>query len=105
MSKTKDPSVELFSTYRISIFAKLIVVFFAVLVLFVPVILFFLTSMSKAWMAVVVLSFVFIFSVMMSLLTDAGVQEVFVGTSTYCAVLVTFLGSLQSQSNLSVSSG
>jgi hypothetical protein len=47
-------------------------------------------------MAVVVLSFVFVFSIMMSLLTDAGVQEVFVGTSTYCAVLVTFLGNLQS---------
>ena len=46
-------------------------------------------------MAVVVLTFDFIFSVMMSLLTEAGVQEIFVGTATYCAVLVTFLGNLQ----------
>lgn len=75
-------------------FARLMVVFFAVLVLFIPVILFLLTSMSRACMAVVVLAFVFIFSVMMSLLTDAGDKEVFVGTATYCAVLMTFLGQL-----------
>jgi len=93
--QNRNSRVELVSTARISIFAKLIVVFFAVLVLFIPVILFLLTSMSRASMSVVVLSFVFIFSIMMSLLTDAGVQEIFVGTSTYCAVLVTFLGNLQ----------
>jgi hypothetical protein len=47
-------------------------------------------------MAVVVLAFVFIFSGMVSLLADSvGVQEIFVGTATYCAVLVTFLGNLQ----------
>lgn len=46
-------------------------------------------------MAVVVLAFVFIFSVMMSLLMDAGDKEMLVGTATYCAVLVTFLGNLQ----------
>jgi hypothetical protein len=75
--------------------ARLIVVFFAVSVLFIPVILFLLTSMSRAWMTVVVLSFVFIFSIMISLLTDAGMQEIFIGTSTYCAVIVVFLGNLQ----------
>lgn len=75
--------------------ANLIVVFIAVLILFVPVILFLLTPMSRAWMAIVVLTFVFVFSGMISLLTDAGVPEIFVGTATYCAVLVTFLGNLQ----------
>jgi hypothetical protein len=87
--------VQLFSVERVNIFARLIVVFLAVLVLFIPVILFFLTSMSRAWMSIVVLAFVFVFSIMMSLLTDAGMQEIFVGTSTYCAVIVTFLGNLQ----------
>ncbi len=75
--------------------ARLIAVFFAVLVLFIPVILFFLTPMSRAWMAVIVLAFVFMFSVMISLATDAGDNEIFIGTATYCAVLVTFLGNLQ----------
>jgi len=75
--------------------ARLIVVFFAVLVLFIPVILFFLTPMSRAWMAVIVLAFVFLFSVMISLATDAGDNEIFIGTATYCAVLATFLGNLQ----------
>jgi hypothetical protein len=75
--------------------ARLIVVFFAVTVLFVPVILFLLTPMSRAWMAAVVLAFVFIFAIMISLLTDADMQEIFIGTSTYCAVIVMFLGNLQ----------
>jgi hypothetical protein len=55
-----------------------------------------LVSMSKAWMAIVVLAFVFSFSIIVSLLTEAGIQEIFVGTATYCAVLVTFLGVQQS---------
>jgi hypothetical protein len=52
--------------------------------------------MGKAFMALVVLAFVFCFSAMVTLLTDAGIQEIFVGTATYCAVLVTFLGIQQS---------
>jgi hypothetical protein len=87
--------VQLFSVERVKCFARLLVVFLAVLVLLIPVILFLLTPMSRACMAVVVLAFVFVFSIMMSLLTDAGIQEIFVGTSTYCAVIVVFLGNLQ----------
>lgn len=78
-----DSKMEFWSIPRIAICARLVVVFIAVLVLFIPVILFLLTSMSRAWMAVVVLSFDFIFCVMISLLTNAGIQEIFVGTSTY----------------------
>ncbi|TVY81165.1 hypothetical protein LSUE1_G007072 [Lachnellula suecica] len=92
---SNDPAVQFFSVARINIFGRLIVVFFAVTVLFVPVILFLLTSMSRASMSFVVLAFVFVFSIMMSLLTDAGIPEIFVGTATYCAVIVTFLGNLQ----------
>ncbi|KAL2066958.1 hypothetical protein VTL71DRAFT_1382 [Oculimacula yallundae] len=96
--RTKDSMVEYYCTYRISIFARFMVVFCAVLVLLIPVILFLLTSMSRSCMVVVVLGFLFIFSAMISLLTDASVKEVFVGTATYCAVLVTFLGNLQNSS-------
>ncbi|KAH8795027.1 hypothetical protein F5882DRAFT_40412 [Hyaloscypha sp. PMI_1271] len=92
--QTQDASVAFYSASRINTFARLMVVFFAVLVLFIPVILFLLTSMSRACMAVVVLAFCFIFSVMMGLLTHAADKEIFVGVATYCAVLVTFLGNL-----------
>ncbi|KAH6716250.1 hypothetical protein BKA61DRAFT_340423 [Leptodontidium sp. MPI-SDFR-AT-0119] len=98
LHQSKDPAVKFYCDARIKMFARLIVVFFAVLVLFIPVILFILTSMSRAWMAVIILAFVFIFSVMMSLLMDAGDKEMLVGTATYCAVLVTFLGNLQRDS-------
>ncbi len=88
----QDSSIEFFSTARISLVARLAAVFFAVLILFIPVILFLLVSMSKAWMAIIVLAFVFSFAIIVSHLTEAGIQEIFVGTATYCAVLVTFLG-------------
>jgi hypothetical protein len=94
--QSQDSVVKLYCTGRIRIFARLIAVLIAVLVLFIPVILFLLTSMNRACMAVVVLSFVFIFSVVISMFTDARDKEIFVGTATYCAVLVTFLGNLQS---------
>lgn len=46
-------------------------------------------------MSVVVLAFVLSFSAILSLVVEATFQEIFVGTATYCAVLVTFLGNLQ----------
>ena len=95
LHQTQDAEVAFYSTSRIATFARLMVVFFAVLSLFIPVILFLLTSMSRGCMAVVVLAFCFIFSVMMGLLTPAADKEIFVGVATYCAVLVTFLGNLQ----------
>lgn len=95
LHQTQDAEVAFYSTSRIITFARLMVVFFAVLILFIPVILFLLTSMSRGCMAVVVLAFCFIFSVMMGLLTPAADKEIFVGVATYCAVLVTFLGNLQ----------
>jgi hypothetical protein len=95
LHQTQDAEVAFYSVSRITTIARLLVVFFAVLVLFIPVILFLLTSMNRGCMAVVVLAFCFIFSVMMGLLTPAADKEIFVGVATYCAVLVTFLGNLQ----------
>ena len=46
-------------------------------------------------MSVVTLTFVLSFAVVISLLVEATFQEIFIGTATYCAVLVTFLGNLQ----------
>ncbi|KAF7932381.1 hypothetical protein BELL_0246g00070 [Botrytis elliptica] len=90
-----EKTVKFFSTFRISLFSKLLVVCMTVLILLIPVILFLTIRMEAGWMAFAALAFVFLFSVMRSLLTDAGTQEIFVGTSAYCAVLVVFLGNLK----------
>ncbi|KAF7935222.1 uncharacterized protein EAE97_008129 [Botrytis byssoidea] len=90
-----EKTVKSFSTFRISMFAKLLVVCMTVLILVIPVILFLTVNMEPGWMAFIALAFVFLFSVMISLLTEAGTQEIFVGTSAYCAVLVVFLGNLK----------
>ena len=90
----QDPIVDEYSKGRVHFLARLMVVFFAVILLFVPVILFLISDMGRAVMAVVVLAFVSMFSISISLLTDAQLPEIFIGTATYCAVLVTFLGNL-----------
>lgn len=76
--------------------ARIIVVFFVISILFIPVIIFMLTSMSHTWMTMIVLIFFILFAGMISLLTEADVPEIFIGTATYGAVLVTFLGNLKS---------
>ncbi|KAE8444163.1 hypothetical protein EG329_000851 [Mollisiaceae sp. DMI_Dod_QoI] len=94
MHETEDSSVEFLSQARITAVARTFAVFFAVSVLFIPVNLFLLVPMSRACMAVVALVFVIAFSMIISLI-EATFQEIFVGTATYGAVLVTFLGNLQ----------
>jgi putative effector of murein hydrolase LrgA (UPF0299 family) len=88
--------IEFFPTARISRVAGLITVVFAMLMLFIPVIVFFLVSMSRAWIAIIVLILCLSFSTIVSLLTNGGIQDkvIFVGTATYCAVLVTFLNNV-----------
>ncbi|KAH7317583.1 hypothetical protein BKA65DRAFT_557002 [Rhexocercosporidium sp. MPI-PUGE-AT-0058] len=90
-----DTAQESYNDARIKLFARLIVVFFAVLVLFAPVVLFLLTSMSRGCIVVVALVFMIAFATVMGMLTDASDKEIFVGTAAYTAVLVTFLGNLQ----------
>jgi hypothetical protein len=80
--------IEHFSTARTSLAARLITVFVTELMLFTPVIVFSLVSMSRAWTAIVVLILTFSFPIIVSLLTNAGIQEIFLGTATYGAVLV-----------------
>ena len=82
----------------------------AVAILLVPVFLLFLLPMGHQAMTWMVFGFVLAFAATMSAVTEAKVQEVFVGTAacvparalsrsdanslSYCAVLVTFLGNL-----------
>jgi hypothetical protein len=89
--ETADSSVEFFSQSRINTIARLGAIFFAISLLLVPLTLFLLVSMSKPCMLVVVLAFVLSFSVIISVVFEANFQEIFIGTATYCAVLVTVL--------------
>lgn len=90
-----ESNVEYYSGERVTLFARICMVFFAVIILYVPVALFLLISMNRICMAIVVLAFVFAFSIIVSLLPEARIMDIFVGSATYCAVLVTFLGNLQ----------
>jgi phage-related protein len=60
-----------FSTACISLVARLISVFIAVLILFIPVIVPLFVLISRAWMAIFV--FVLEFPVLVLLLRDAGI--------------------------------
>ncbi|EPE24173.1 hypothetical protein GLAREA_08023 [Glarea lozoyensis ATCC 20868] len=95
LSSTADEKAVYINSTKVAALSKLMLVFFTLALLLCPVILFLLTSMSRCAMALVVLIFVFIFSSGMSALAEVTVQEIFIGSSTYCAVLVTFLGNLQ----------
>ncbi|THV44933.1 hypothetical protein BGAL_0555g00070 [Botrytis galanthina] len=73
--KSNNPTGKTFkfpSGFRINMFAKLLIVCMAVLILLIPVILFLTITMEPGWMAFVALAFVFLFSGTLSLLTDAG---------------------------------
>ncbi|KIN08807.1 hypothetical protein OIDMADRAFT_23563 [Oidiodendron maius Zn] len=93
-SQKQEQIVYLFSNDKISLFAQMIAICLVVAILLIPIFLLFLTEMSRKTTSVMVLVFVLAFAVSMSLM-GAKAESVFVGTCTYCAVLVTFLGNLQ----------
>ncbi|PVH80171.1 hypothetical protein DL98DRAFT_654965 [Cadophora sp. DSE1049] len=94
LHKTTDPWVDHYAKGRLAILIKVIAVALAVAMLLVPVLLLFLVSMSRQTMAWTVFGFVLAFSITMSIVTEAKVHEILIGTAAYGAVLVTFLGNL-----------
>ncbi|KAH7409599.1 hypothetical protein BKA64DRAFT_665364 [Cadophora sp. MPI-SDFR-AT-0126] len=92
--KTIDPWVDHYAKSRLAILIKALAVALAVGMLLVPVLLLFLVSMSRQTMAGTVFGFVLAFSITMSIVTEAKVHEILIGTAAYGAVLVTFLGNL-----------
>jgi hypothetical protein len=94
-TQIQDREVFFFSNARIAIAAKLMAVCVAVTLLLIPVFLLYLTDMSRKTTSVTVLLFVIAFAILISIFSGARVENVFVGTCTYCAVLVTFLGNVQ----------
>ena len=90
----KEETVKYLSEDRIPVVAKLTIAILAVTVLFIPIALFLLVPMSKACLTITVFIFLVVFAFMMSLFAEVGVQEMFIGTATYGAVMVTFLGNM-----------
>jgi hypothetical protein len=79
--KTDDKFVRIFSKNRLKTAANILEVSVAMIMLLVPVYLLFLVEMSKHMMAIVASIFVFLFTVMISTVTGANVQEVFFGSA------------------------
>lgn len=75
--------------------ARLLVVVITTFMLMLPVVIVSTISLSRGFGAYIVLGFVFLFSILLSCFTEMEAQEIFVGTATYCAVIVTFIGNLQ----------
>lgn len=81
-SKTpQQGTIDQYSTHRVSAFAKLISVLIAVAILVIPIFVLLWIPETRAWISATVLISVFVFSALMSLLTEARVQEVLVGTA------------------------
>ena len=79
--KTDDEFVHLYSVDKLKIAANILEVSVAVILLLIPVFLLFLVPMSKPMMATIASLFVLLFSVVVSSLTGAKVQEVFFGSA------------------------
>jgi hypothetical protein len=79
--KTDDKFVRIFSIDRLKIIANILEVSIAMIMLLIPVYLLFLVEMSKHMMATVASIFVFLFTVVVSSVTGAKVQEVFFGSA------------------------
>lgn len=97
--KTDDEYVHLYSVDKLKIAANILEVSVAVILLLIPVFLLFLVPMGKPMMATIASLFVLLFSVVVSSLTGAKVQEVFFGSAAYAAVITMFLGNLNSNSS------
>jgi hypothetical protein len=91
-----------FSRSKVTLIAKLLALIVTVTILIIPVLLFYLTPMTGGAKAGIVLVFVISFGALMSLFTMARLESILVGTCTYCAVLVTFLGSVQVRNSASI---
>jgi len=81
LRKTTDPWVDHYAKSRLTILIKVIAVAMAVCMLLVPVLLLFLVSMSRQTMAWTVVGFVLAFSTIMSIVTEAKVHEILIGTA------------------------
>jgi hypothetical protein len=79
---TDDQQLTFFSPSAERRVGRFLLVSGTMLILMTPVFLLFLVQMSHLLMAVTTASFIFLFALIMSALTEGRVYEVFVGTAT-----------------------
>ena len=91
---TSEKQFTFFSQEAESGLSRFLLVSSIMLILMTPVFLLFLLPMSHLLMAVTTAGFIFLFALIMCIVTNGKVYEVFVGTATYGAVLIMFLGNI-----------
>ncbi len=91
---TSDTNVIYYSQTQLSTLAGYLLIVAVVSSLLVHVNLLFLIPMSHGLMCVTTSVFLIMFTVLLYKATGGNVYRVFVGTATYGAILVTFLGNL-----------
>ncbi|KAG4439048.1 hypothetical protein IFR05_005476 [Cadophora sp. M221] len=92
--KTDNEYVDHYSKQRLAFLAILLQVVVVAALFLTPVFILFLVPTNRAVMAVTASVFVLAFTVVVSFMTEAKVQEVFFGTSAYAAVIIMFLGNI-----------
>lgn len=95
---TDDQQLTFFSASAERSVGRFLLISSIMLILMIPVFLLFLVQMSHLLMAVTTASFIFLFALIMSVVAEGRVYEVFVGTATYGAVLIMFLGNISQNS-------
>ncbi|RFU32616.1 hypothetical protein B7463_g3741, partial [Scytalidium lignicola] len=90
--KTENPNIRNYSPSRLEPISKAIYIGLAIATIVVPVYLMVLVPMTRAQMASAIAGFAFIFAITMAALTEAKVQDIFLGTAAICAVLIAILG-------------
>ncbi|KAE9380011.1 hypothetical protein N431DRAFT_324088, partial [Stipitochalara longipes BDJ] len=95
---TLDQSVSYYSTSRLGAVVQFLMVCTIMGVLLIPVFLLFLVPMSHPMMALTSTSFIFLFAIIMTVVAEGRVYEIFVGTATYAAILIMFLGNISQAS-------
>lgn len=93
-NETAGKLVHHYSKTRLAFLAILLQVLVVAVLFLVPVFILFLVPTSRAVMAATATVFVLSFTVAISFMTRAKVQEVFFGTAAYAAVIIMFLGNI-----------
>ncbi|KAE8441480.1 hypothetical protein EG329_004904 [Mollisiaceae sp. DMI_Dod_QoI] len=90
--KTTDERVRYYNEERIEVVVTFLLVSPVVGFLLIPALIFFLDPMSRAQMAITATVFILVCTYLMSVATQGNVYKVFVGASTYAAILTMFMG-------------
>ncbi|PVH80177.1 hypothetical protein DL98DRAFT_588719 [Cadophora sp. DSE1049] len=92
--KTDSEYVDHYSKSRLALLAIVLQVLVVAVLFLVPVFILFLVPTNRAVMAVTASVFVLAFTVAISFMTGAKIQEIFFGTAAYAAVIIMFLGNI-----------